>query len=91
MLAKLYYIECGGQLAIEPAVGCRLHLDATPVDAYGKHTQSRAGISWSAAGPVVPNGGGAFTPAYRVLSAGEAAFLATVDGVVSNTVRVRIP
>lgn len=91
VLAKLYHIECGGQLVEVPAVGCRLHLDATPVDAYGKHTQSRGGISWNVAGPVTADGGGAFTPAYRVLAAGEAVFVATVDGVVSNTVRVGIP
>lgn len=91
VLAKLYHIECGGQLVEVPAVGCRLHLDATPVDAYGKHTQSRSGISWNAAGPVRPDGGGAFTPSYRVTGPGEAVFVATVDGVPSNVVRVRIP
>lgn len=91
VVAKLYHIECGGQLAEVPAVGCRLHLDATPVDAYGKHTQSRFGVSWDAAGPVQADGGGAFTPAYRVVAAGDAAFVATVDRVPSNLVRVRIP
>lgn len=90
VVAKLYHIECAGQLAEVAAVGCRLHLDATPVDAYGKHTQSRFGVSWSAEGPVRSDGGGAFTPAYRALATGEATFVAIVDGVFSNPVRVSI-
>ena len=90
VVAKLYHIECGGELAEVPAVGCRLHLDATPVDASGKHTQARFGVSWSAEGPVRSDGGGVFTPAYQVLAAGEAVFVATVDGISSNTVRVSI-
>ncbi len=95
--AKVYFLECNGSVvpasehSTEAAVGCRIHLDATPKDSSDKPTRAKGPLLWSYGGTPASYAGAAdadYTPTLTVLAPGELVALATVDGITSNTVRV---
>jgi len=96
--AKVYFLECNGQqvpgseFATEAQVGCRIHFDCTPKDANNNPTQSQGIPSWSFnPGSLVQVGNtNEFTPTATAKNAGDLTVWASVDGVTSNSISIRI-
>ena len=95
--ARVYFVECGGTPvansddATEAPVGCRLHLDCTPRDAYHQPTRARGDPEWSLSDPSLVKGGRAdeYTPTFQIVQAGTLTTYVVIDGVRSNDVVVR--
>ena len=94
--ARVFFVECGSthipgsEYATEAPVGCRLHLDATPRDAYHQPTRPRGGPAWSWTSGLTSGGSRSdYTPALAILQAGTFTANVAIDGVRSNDVVVR--
>lgn len=93
--AKLYFLECNGQQLDENApvrVGCVIHMDCTPKDASGNHTRARGVPSWSVNDEslIQFNDSTSYNPKWTALQSGELQAWVVIDGVRSNTVKIRI-
>jgi hypothetical protein len=94
--ARVYFIECGGapvpnsDYATEAPVGCRLHLDCTPRDAYHQPTRAWGEPEWALSDPSLVKGGRAdeYTPTFQIVRAGTLVANVVIDGVRSNNVVV---
>jgi hypothetical protein len=93
LTAKLYFVECFGQIVDPPApVGCRIHLDVTPTDASNKHTQARGTPRWTYTNMSIigVSGNSPYNPVLDARAAGDLDCWAEVDGIRSNTVHISI-
>jgi hypothetical protein len=93
LTAKIYFIECFGQIVDPPApVGCRVHLDVTPTDSGNKHTQARGTPRWTYTNTSLftLSGNSPYNPVLDAKAAGDLDCWAEVDGIRSNTVHVSI-
>jgi len=93
---RVFFVECGGteipgsEYASEAPVGCRLHLDCTPRDAYHQPTRPRGGPAWSWTNGLTAGGArGDYTPALTIQAPGTFTAHVEIDGVHSNVVVVR--
>jgi hypothetical protein len=97
VLAKVFFVECNGAAlpgtdsAREAAVGCRVHLDATPKDSNSKPTQVRSTPQWSYSdrSAIDVAGNSAFNPVLTVKRTGSTSISCTIDGVRSNEFSIR--
>lgn len=93
---KVYFVECGGvevpgsENATSVQVGCRIHFDCTPRDAFNHPTQSQGAPNWTFNGPVSAGNVHDFTPTVTALSAGGLTAFVTIDGVTSDTLHVQL-
>lgn len=93
LTAKIYFIECFGQIVDPPApVGCRIHLDVTPTDASNRHTRARGTPQWTYTntGIIGIGGNSPYNPVLDARAPGDLDCWAEVDGIRSNTVHVSI-
>jgi hypothetical protein len=93
LTAKIYFIECFGQLVDPPApVGCRIHLDVTPTDSGNKHTQAKGTPRWTYTNTsiIAIGGNSPYNPVLDAKAAGDLDAWAEVDGIRSNTVHISI-
>lgn len=93
LTAKIYFIECYGQIVDAPApVGCRVHLDVTPTDASNHHTQAHGTPRWTYTNTSIIgiSGNSPYNPVLDAKAEGDLDCWAEVDGIRSNTVHVSI-
>lgn len=93
LTAKIYFIECYGQIVNPPApVGCRIHLDVTPTDSSNHHTQVRGSLRWTYTNTSIIGIGGnsPFNPVLDAKAEGDLDAWAQADGITSNTVHIQI-
>ena len=93
LTAKLYFVECFGQIVDPPApVGCRIHLDVTPTDASNHHTQARGTPRWTYTNTSIIgiSGNSPYNPVLDARAPGDLDCWAEVDGIRSNTVHISI-
>ncbi len=93
LTAKLYFVECFGQIVDPPApVGCRIHLDVTPTDASNHHTQARGTPHWTYTNTSIigVSGNSPYNPVLDAKAPGDLDCWAEVDGITSNTVHISI-
>jgi hypothetical protein len=95
--ARVYFVECQGQVvsgwdSTEARVGCRLHMDCTPRDAYDQPTRAQGPPRWYLSDPRLVTGGSrlSYTPAFTIVGPGTLNLYAELDGVRSNLVTVRL-
>jgi hypothetical protein len=93
LTAKVYFIECFGQIVSAPApVGCRIHLDVTPTDSGNRHTQARGTPRWTYTNTSIISIGGnsPYNPVLDARAPGDLDAWAEVDGIRSNNVSISI-
>jgi hypothetical protein len=93
LTAKVYFVECYGQIVPEPApVGCRIHMDVTPTDASNHHTQAQGTPRWTYTNMSIisVSGNSPYNPVLDAKAAGDLDAWAEVDGIRSNTVHIAI-
>jgi hypothetical protein len=94
--AGVYYVECDGQVlensrsAKEAAVGCSVHLDATPKDEDGVPTNPRYPVKWrySDYAAIEERGSNPLGPIITAKHGHDQVIYVTVDGVDSNKVKI---
>ena len=97
VLIKVFFVECNGAAvpgtdsARQAAVGCRVHLDATPKDAGSRPTQAKSTPQWSYSdrSAIDVAGNSAFNPVLTVKRTGSTSISCTIDGVRSNDISIR--
>jgi hypothetical protein len=95
--AGVYYVECGGEIlensrnAREAAVGCSVHLDATPKDEENVPTNPRYPVQWhySDYDSIEERGPNPLGPIITGKRPHDQEIYVRVDGVDSNKVRIR--
>lgn len=95
--AGVYYVECDGRIvedsrnAEEAAVGCSVHLDATPKDEDGVPTNPRYPVRWrySNYDAISERGSNPLGPIIKGRVPHEQQIYVTVDGVDSNKFTIR--
>jgi len=95
---RVYFLECGGvqvpnsEGATQAQVGCRIHFDCTPRDAFNQPTQSQGWPNWSFNPGGLVNVGNTndFTPTVTAQHAGNLSAYTVIDGVTSDTLHIQI-
>jgi hypothetical protein len=98
LLARVYFIECGGQLvpnsgdATEAPVGCRVHLDVTPKDSQGRPTRAIGQPLWTFSNPSIISisTSNDYTPTFTALAPGALAIDCTLDNVQARTIHLTL-